>query len=110
MPRPSRFVTPSAVSSIVPGTLSVVGAPSTLRPLTYTVAPAAPSSRAMPRPAPRLAPVTSATTLLSCAIGAEMRQRDRLFVSRPFPLLTLTFASPVRPHLRESFHVDRRAL
>src|SRR5919109_3208425 len=60
IPRPPRSVTSRSVSSIVPGTLSVVGPRSTLRPDTYTVAPAAPSASAMPRPAPRLAPVTSA--------------------------------------------------
>ena len=60
-----------AASSIVPGTPSVVGPLPALRPVTYTVAPAAPSSRAMPRPAPRLAPVTSATTLFSCGMSEE---------------------------------------
>ena len=32
-----------------------------LRPVQYTVAPASPSARAMPRPAPRVAPATTAT-------------------------------------------------
>src|SRR5262249_31773109 len=36
------------------------GLPRTLRPVQYTVAPASPSARAMPRPAPRVAPATSA--------------------------------------------------
>src|SRR5215510_12368662 len=64
MPLPPRAVTSSAVSSIVPCRLSVVASPLTLRPVTYTVAPASPSASAMPRPAPRLAPVT--TAILPC--------------------------------------------
>jgi hypothetical protein len=32
-----------------------------VRPVQYTVAPASPSETAVPRPAPRVAPVTSAT-------------------------------------------------
>src|SRR4051812_7974030 len=47
----------SAVSATVPGN----GPALTVRPVTYTVAPAAPSSVAMPFPMPRLAPVTTAT-------------------------------------------------
>ena len=35
--------------------------PSLLRPVTYTVAPAAPRAMAIPFPTPRLAPVTTAT-------------------------------------------------
>ena len=38
------------------GRPAVAGWPPTLRPVQYTVAPAAPSMRAMPRPAPRVAP------------------------------------------------------
>ena len=39
------------------------------RPVQYTVAPAAPSCTAMPRPAPRVAPATSATLpLRDCAM------------------------------------------
>src|SRR5258708_392409 len=36
------------------------GLPLTLRPVQYTVAPASPSARAIPRPAPRVAPATRA--------------------------------------------------
>src|SRR5439155_26585958 len=43
---------------------SSVVAPLTLRPVTYTVAPASPRTAAMARPAPRLAPVTTATVEL----------------------------------------------
>lgn len=52
-------VTSSAVSSMVsvarPTSLSLSRV---VRPVTYTVAPAAPSWTAMPRPAPRVAPAT----------------------------------------------------
>src|SRR3954469_20896683 len=51
----------AAVSLIVSGRLYGEGRPLTLRPVQYTVAPASPSARAMPRPAPRVAPATSAT-------------------------------------------------
>jgi hypothetical protein len=47
---------------MVPGASSGgFGPPRAVRPVTYTVAPAPPSASAMPRPAPRLAPVTTAT-------------------------------------------------
>src|SRR5690606_37925562 len=60
------------VSSMLPGSSEsfessmirpyvVAGCARVLRPVTYTVAPASPSSTAMPRPAPRLAPVMTAT-------------------------------------------------
>src|SRR3990170_2840952 len=51
----------SAVSLIVSGRWYGDGFPLMLRPVQYTVAPASPSARAMPRPAPRVAPATSAT-------------------------------------------------
>src|SRR5688572_828289 len=51
----------SAVSSIVSGRPYGEGLPRTLRPVQYTIAPASPSARAMPRPAPRVAPATTAT-------------------------------------------------
>src|SRR3954453_22208356 len=61
MPVPPRAVTSSAASSIVSGRPS--GPPSVLvdRAVTYTVAPSSPSTLAIPRPAPLLAPVTTAT-------------------------------------------------
>src|SRR3954453_2301489 len=48
-PRPPRAVTSAAASSTVD------------RPVTWTVAPHSPSTSAMPRPTPRVAPVTTAT-------------------------------------------------
>src|SRR5258708_24838289 len=51
----------AAVSSIVSGRWYDDGCPRVLRPVQYTKAPASPSARAMPRPAPRVAPATSAT-------------------------------------------------
>src|SRR5690349_5878301 len=57
MPSPPSSSIIAAVSPTVPGS----GPPSpVVRPVTYTVAPAAPSSSAMPLPMPRLAPVTTA--------------------------------------------------
>ena len=61
MPRPPAASTSSAVSSIVSGRFISDRAARVLRPVTYTVAPAAPSSTAIPRPAARVAPATSAT-------------------------------------------------
>ena len=57
MPVPPSSVIRAAVSPTVPG--SMPG--STVRPVTYTIDPLAPSSRAMPLPIPLLAPVTIAT-------------------------------------------------
>src|SRR5580704_18983080 len=66
MPWPPRRVTSSAVSSMVPGAPSAgLGPERVVRPVTYTVAPASPSARAMPRPQPLLAPATTATLPLS---------------------------------------------
>src|SRR5439155_13686828 len=53
--------TSSAVSSIVSGRLYSERCVRVVRPVRYTMAPAAPSSTAMPRPAPRVAPATNAT-------------------------------------------------
>src|SRR5438132_4326037 len=58
MPRPPRSVTSRAAAST----------PSE-RPVTYTVAPDSPRTRAMPRPTPRLDPVTTAT--LPARAGAD---------------------------------------
>src|ERR1700739_4901287 len=55
----------AAVSSIVSGRPYGDGLPLTLRPVQYTVAPASASARAMPRPAPRVAPATRATRPVS---------------------------------------------
>src|SRR3954469_11089247 len=51
----------AAVSSIVSGRPYGDGLPLPLRPVQETVAPASASARAMPRPAPRVAPATRAT-------------------------------------------------
>ncbi len=64
IPVPPRAATISAVSSMVsgrPAYTPVAGWPRVDRPLQYTIAPASPSAHAIPRPAPRVAPATSAT-------------------------------------------------
>ena len=48
-----------------------------VRPVQYTVAPAAPSWTAIPRPAPRVAPATSATRPCSGCSGAVMPAAPR---------------------------------
>lgn len=50
-----------AMSSIVPGRFVSERTAGVVRPAQYTVAPASPSSTAMPRPAPRVAPAARAT-------------------------------------------------
>src|SRR4051794_3089130 len=70
MPVPPSAVIISAVSSIVSGRpaltwLDTFGRARLLRPVQYTVAPASPSIRAIPRPAPRVAPTTTATRPLN---------------------------------------------
>ena len=57
---PPAALTSSAVSSIVSGRLYSERRSRVLRPVQYTEAPASPSATAMPRPAPRVAPATSA--------------------------------------------------
>ena len=59
-PAPPALVTRSAVSSMVSARPTTLRCSRVVRPVTYTVAPAAPSSTAIPRPAPRVAPVTRA--------------------------------------------------
>src|SRR5437870_2517536 len=70
MAAPPASLISSAVSSMVSGRRYGDGLPRPLRPVQYTVAPASPSARAMPRPAPRVAPATSATCPCSgvCAV------------------------------------------
>src|SRR6185369_3888958 len=65
MPRPPAASTSAAVSSIVSGRFISDRCDRVVRPVQYTVAPAAPSCTAMPRPAPRVAPATNATFPLS---------------------------------------------
>src|SRR3954464_15550999 len=55
----------AAVSSIVSGRPDGERLPRTLRPVQYTIAPASPRARAIPRPAPRVAPATTATCPVS---------------------------------------------
>ena len=55
----------AAVSSIVSGRPYGERLPRTLRPVQYTIAPASPKARAIPRPAPRVAPATTATCPVS---------------------------------------------
>ena len=57
---PPAASTSAAVAPTVPGSARVALL-ARVRPVTYTVAPAAPSSSAQPFPIPRLAPVTIAT-------------------------------------------------
>ncbi len=60
-PPPPARSTSAAVSSMVSGR-SISDRPSAVdRPVQYTVAPAAPSATAIPRPDARVAPATSAT-------------------------------------------------
>src|SRR5687768_6524412 len=61
MPSPPALVTSSAVSSIVSARPTSDCWSRVVRPPTNTVAPTAPNSTAMARPAPRVAPVTTAT-------------------------------------------------
>src|SRR4051794_23295083 len=60
-PVPPRLVTRSAVSSMVSGRLYSERVEPLVRPVQRTVAPASPRAAAMPRPAPRVAPATTAT-------------------------------------------------
>src|SRR5437763_4567055 len=59
----------SAVSSMVSGLPYGDGLPRTLLPVQYTVAPASPNARAIPRPAPRVAPATIAIRPFSCLVA-----------------------------------------
>src|SRR5215471_15989304 len=61
MAEPPAELIISAVSSTVSGRLYGERLPRTLRPVQLTEAPVSPSARAMPRPAPRVAPATTAT-------------------------------------------------
>src|SRR6202011_5332293 len=58
----------SAVSSIVSGRSYSDRRALVLRPVQMTVAPASPSAAAMPRPAPRVAPATTATRPRSASL------------------------------------------
>src|SRR4030095_13509280 len=69
IPFPPIAVTASAVEETVPPSLPVSVFSLTVRPVTYTVAPASPSPRAIPFPTPRLAPVTTATFPLSLTMA-----------------------------------------
>src|SRR5258708_2313137 len=62
----------AAVSSIVSGRPYGERLPRTLRPVQYTIAPASPKARAIPRPAPRVAPATTAT----CPVSGRADSRD----------------------------------
>src|SRR4030095_3746811 len=53
------------------------GRPVTLRPVQYTVAPASPSARAIPRPAPRVAPATTATLPVNGLVDAAAGDSGR---------------------------------
>src|SRR5260370_38621054 len=62
----------AAVSSIVSGRPYGERSPGTLRPVQYTIAPASPKARAIPRPAPRVAPATT----LTCPFSGRADFRD----------------------------------
>ncbi len=87
MPLPPTASTSSAVSSIVSGRFISDCCVRVVRPVTYTVAPAAPSSTAIPRPAARVPPATNATFPAS---GPSMSRTyppkgsSNLTVSAPF--------------------------
>src|SRR5690606_2763287 len=72
IPSPPAAVTSSAVSSMVSGRSISDRCDRVDRPVTYTVAPAAPSSAAMPRPAPRVPPATRATVPFSALMGTML--------------------------------------
>src|SRR5437764_11219280 len=82
-PVPPSAVTSSAVSSIVSGRLYAERAARVLRPVQTTVAPASPSATAMPRPAPRVAPATTATRPRSAAGSGDHITPPSIRVGRP---------------------------
>src|SRR5207245_11804863 len=97
----------SAVSSMVSGRPYGERLPRTLRPVQYTVAPASPRARAIPRPAPRVAPATTATCPVSgradfrdVVTGRVDKREFRLFFKRDLrvrELLRLPVASSHDP-------------
>src|SRR4051794_4640661 len=105
MPVPPSAVTISAVFSIVSGRraltwLDTFGRARLLRPGQYTMAPASPNIRAIPRPAPRVAPTTTATRPLN---GLDMdpplvwlteRELSRSPGSRLVPVLRIAADMP----------------
>src|SRR6478672_7042284 len=85
MPVPPAASISSAVSSSVSGRAIGEGLPRTLRPVAYSAAPAAPSSTAIPRPAPRVAPATTQTAPLSgrsASVPAKDAQQEEEQVER----------------------------
>src|SRR5437588_6680542 len=93
MPCPPAAVTSSAVSSIVSGRPRAAGRPRELRPVQYTIAPASPSATAIPRPAPRVAPATSAILPFNTFFGASdiggRFRRPGTVIEKKLPLDTL---------------------
>src|SRR5580658_8695988 len=69
MPRPPRRVISAAVSWMVPGSAATPAW--VVRPVTYSVVPGAASATAVPRPMPRLAPVTRITRSDLRLIGVD---------------------------------------
>ena len=74
MPVPPAALTSAAVSSMVSGRLYSERRSRVLRPVTYTIAPDAPSSTAIPHPAPRVAPATNATRSCSAICSPTASQ------------------------------------
>src|SRR5262245_29233003 len=99
MPWPPAAVTSAAVSSIVSGRPGVAACPVVLRPEQYTVAPASPSMRAMPRPAPRVAPATTAIFPVS---GFE----EVICESPYWPLVQRLVSGDQEPHTSLSARLD----
>src|SRR3954451_5506393 len=89
MAEPPASLMIAAVSSIVSGRAYGEGLPRPLRPVQYTIAPASPRARAIPRPAPRVAPATTATCPVSgradsgdVATGDIVRRELGVFFTR----------------------------
>src|SRR5215510_8305744 len=93
MPRPPARSTSAAVSSIVSGRFISERSERVVRPVTYTVDPAAPSCTAIPRPAPRVAPATNATLSARDVLMAFLRAPQRPGVTLP-RAWTYTQATP----------------
>ncbi len=88
----------------------VAGLPRVLRPLQYTVAPASPSIRAMPRPAARVAPATTAIFPVSGRSEAHVvlrTIRQRAYF-RPFAFTNGRALSLPQRHNRDLLRRDTR--
>src|SRR5205085_5067825 len=103
MASPPAAVIISAVSSIVSGRPYGDRLPRTLLPVQYTIAPASPRARAIPRPAPRVAPATTATCPVSgradsgdVATGDIVRRELGVFFTRAMLVQGISTRLPTR--------------